>query len=188
LAQLGQQLVPHAGLPELFNTLQDQVRGDSAYRKYAIDVEHYILSSGLRQMISGSAFRPMVTGVWACEFVEELPYPGYLDRAAPPAGWTSGSTPVIQEIGYQLDNTSKTRAIFAINKGCNFGDFGVNDFVPDEYRRIPFENMVYIADGISDVPVFSVINHYGGRTYGVYDPADPKSFREDLAYVMLTGP
>src|SRR5262249_45958322 len=60
----------------------------------------------------------------------------------------------------------KTRAIFEINKGR---EFDVNDRVPYEARRIPFENMIYIADGKSDVPVFSVLNQYGGRTFAVYD-------------------
>jgi hypothetical protein len=81
----------------------------------------------------------------------------------------------IQAVGYEVDDTSKTRAVFEINKGP---DFEVNDKVPEEARRIPFKNMIYIADGKSDVPVFSVVNKAGGRTFAVYDAGARKAFRE----------
>jgi hypothetical protein len=48
----------------------------------------------------------------------------------------------------------------------------------EEHRRVPFENMVYIADGPSDVPVFSIINWFGGKTFGVYNPDSEKEFRQ----------
>ncbi len=61
----------------------------------------------------------------------------------------------IKDIGYVIDNTTKTRAIFEINKGVNKNpDIDVNAHMPREDRRIPFQNMIYIADGPSDVPVF----------------------------------
>lgn len=59
-----------------------------------------------------------------------------------------------------------------------FGNLDVNDTIPYEFRRIPFQNMVYIADGKSDVPVFSVMKQYHGRTFAVYDPSKPDSFAE----------
>jgi len=172
LRKLGSELPFFAGLPDFFNVLAQQVRKDPNFRRLGIELEHYIVSSGLRETICGSTIGPLVTEVYACEFVEELPYPGYLKARVQPR-LDLVAEPVIQAVGYQIDDTSKTRAIFEINKGR---EFDVNDKVPYEARRIPFENMIYIADGKSDVPVFSVLNQYGGRTFAVYDGLN--GFRE----------
>jgi len=68
-----------------------------------------------------------------------------------------------------LDNTTKTRAIFEINKGVNVEPkIDVNALMAPDDRRVPISNMIYIADGPSDVPVFSVVNMHGGKTLGVY--------------------
>ena len=172
LRELGKELPFFPGVPEFFNVLAQQVRKEPNFKRLGIELEHYIVSSGLRETIVGSTIGPLVTEVYACEFVEELPYPGYLSAPAQTTLDQAGER-VIQAVGYQIDDTSKTRAIFEINKGR---EFNVNDKVPYEARRIPFENMIYIADGKSDVPVFSVLNQYGGRTFAVYDGL--KGFRE----------
>ena len=83
---------------------------------------------------------------------------------------------VIAHIGYAIDNTTKTRAIFEINKGANKLPIDVNATVPHDQRRVPFQNMIYIADGPSDIPAFSVLNQNGGRTYAVYRPGSEKEF------------
>jgi hypothetical protein len=165
LRELGKELPFFPGLPEFFNVLAQQVRKEPNFKRLGIELEHYIVSSGLRETIMGSIVGPLVTEVYACEFVEELPYPGYLNAPTQPT-LDQAAERIIQAVGYQIDDTSKTRAIFEINKGR---EFNVNDKVPYEARRIPFENMIYIADGKSDVPVFSVLNQYGGRTFAVYD-------------------
>jgi hypothetical protein len=103
--------------------------------------------------------------------------PGYLDpgyQATPP-----GSEPaVISQVAYFLDDTTKTRAVWEINKGVNIeaGKIGVNDFIAQEDRRVPIPNMIYVADGPTDVPIFSILNQYGGRTLGVYNPAQDAHF------------
>ena len=71
------------------------------------------------------------------------------------------------------------RIFFEINKGSNkIPDIAVNAMIPDEDRRVPFQNMIYIADGPSDIPVFSLINQYGGRTFAVYQPGSSKEFSQ----------
>ena len=76
-----------------------------------------------------------------------------------------------------VDNTIKTVSIFEINKGSNKSSrIDVNAFIPHEDRRIPIDQMIYIADGPSDVPVFAVVKGMGGKTYAVYNPEDEKSF------------
>jgi hypothetical protein len=79
-----------------------------------------------------------------------------------------------------IDNTTKTRAIFEINKGTNKNAaIDVNAKVTPEDRRIPLQNMIYIADGPSDVPCFSVVKKGGGKTYAVYNPAVRAEFEQN---------
>jgi hypothetical protein len=181
LRQLGAELTFYNGLPDLFQTLKDHVAAQAEYRVHDIAVEHYVVSSGLRQMILGSAIAPYLDDVWACEFsAGQRPGPGFLDRPEAYAQAEQDVDPQHGEISgvlYAIDDTSKTRAIFEINKGSNLHpQISVNAAMSHEDRRVPFENMIYVADGPSDVPVFSVVNQQGGKTLAVYAPGDPKAF------------
>lgn len=176
LRELGSELQFYPGLPEFFPAVQKHVANNPLFSKYDIKVEHYIVSTGLRQMILGSKIAKHVDGIWACEFVEMLIPPGYLEAGIPKQ---KEEDITIQDISYLIDNTTKTRAIFEINKGVNkIGTIDVNTHIPRVDRRIPFQNMIYIADGPSDVPVFSLINQNGGRTYGVYAKGAKKEFAQ----------
>lgn len=128
-------------------------------------------------MVLGSKIAPYTDGIWGCEFVELLPPPGFLDRKE--LLQVDPESVTIKDIGYVIDNTTKTRAVFEINKGANkIPDIDVNTNIPKSDRRIPFENMIYIADGPSDVPVFSLINQNGGRTYAVYKKGSKEEFSQ----------
>ena len=176
LRELGQQLEFHPGLPEFFPAVKKHVAENPKFKKYDLKVEHYIVSTGLRQMMLGSKIASHTDGIWGCEFVELLLPPGYLSAPKPEP---DPEDVTIQDIGYVIDNTTKTRAIFEINKGVNkLPDIDVNTHIPPEDRRIPFQNMIYIADGPSDVPVFSLINQNGGRTYGVYARGSKEEFAQ----------
>ncbi|UQT38641.1 hypothetical protein M5E89_08935 [Acidaminococcus intestini] len=71
---------------------------------------------------------------------------------------------MIADVGYTIDNTTKTRALFEINKGIpQDPDLEVNAKIPEDMRRVKFKNMIYIADGPSDIPAFSLINKNGDR-------------------------
>jgi hypothetical protein len=116
-------------------------------------------------MIEGSKLAPYIRDTWACELLPEAPPPGYRKLL------TAATDGVLTEIGYTIDNTSKTRAIFEINKGVNVNPgMSVNVQMAEDRRRVPIRNMIYIADGPSDVPSFSVINNMGGKTLGVHPP------------------
>jgi hypothetical protein len=176
LRKLGAKLEFHAGLPEFFDELKKMVRDNPKYQQHEIQVENYIVSTGLLQMIRGSRIAPFIDGAWGCEFVEDPPLPGYADKSKPGKPERPG---VITQIAYALDNTTKTRAIFEINKGSNkIPDIEVNAKIPDEDRRVPFQNMIYIADGPSDIPVFSIVNRFGGRTFAVYQPGSREEFSQ----------
>ncbi len=150
---------------------------ESLFAEHQISIEHYVVSSGLREMILGSAVAPFIENVWACEFSEEVAPPGYLDDPKPRL-FTPEEREIRQAL-YTIDNTTKTRAIFEINKGANVNPaINVNSKIVHEDRRVPFQNMIYVADGPSDVPVFSVLNQHGGRTYAVYRPGSGAEFEQ----------
>ena len=81
----------------------------------------------------------------------------------------------IAEIGYTIDNTTKTRALFEINKGIGVN---VNAMLTDEQRRVDFRNMIYIADGPSDVPAFSLVKGRGGSTFAIYPKGNEEAFAQ----------
>jgi hypothetical protein len=175
LRELGTRLKFYPGLPEFFPALRTSIEADGRFDKYDIKVEHYVVSTGLRQTILGSAIEPHAEYVWACEFLESTAPSGFLDGPEPP----KDDPPVIRNVGYAIDNTTKTRAIFEINKGVRqHPEITVNTPIAQEDRRVPFENMIYVADGPSDVPVFSILNQYGGKTLAVYDPTSENQFRQ----------
>lgn len=173
LRELG-ALVPLApGMPTFIERTRGRIRSDERFQHHGITVEHYIVSTGLRQMIEGNPIREHVDGVWACELLSDPPGPGYLERGAE---WDS-LTGELTQVGYVLDNTTKTRAIFEINKGVNHDPgIDVNARMAEDDRRVPISNMIYTADGPSDVPVFSVVNQQGGRTFAVYTLGPPSNF------------
>jgi hypothetical protein len=176
LRKLGGKIELYEGLPNFLDQIKNFPATNPEYAQHDIQVEHYIVSTGLRQMILGSKIAPHVDGVWGCEFVENPPPPDYLDAGTKIA---SEDPKIISQIAYALDNTTKTRAVFEINKGSNkIPDIDVNAMIPDEDRRIPFQNMIYIADGPSDIPVFSLINAFGGRTFAVYQPGSKDEFAQ----------
>ena len=170
LQELGGTITFFPGLPEFFQRLKGIVEAPE-FRTGDLRLEHYIVSTGLEAMILGSAIAPHVTGTWASVFIEEPAQPG-ADLSATP-----GTGPISQIAGF-LDNTTKTRALFEINKGVNAASISVNDSIAEEDRRVPFKNMIYIADGPSDIPSFSVVRKHGGKTFAVYDPSSDVHFAQ----------
>jgi hypothetical protein len=163
LREVGGGIPLYEGLPEFFERLQMLMEA-KAFRDGDLRLEHYIVSTGLEEMVRGSKVAAYVDDVWASVFIEEPAAPGFDPNVAPQGG-------EISQIAGFLDNTTKTRALFEINKGVNVNpDISVNDTIPEEERRVPFRNMIYVADGPSDIPSFSVVKEHGGATFAVYDP------------------
>jgi hypothetical protein len=166
----------YPGLPGFFDQAKSWVSEKPDYRKHEIQLEHYIVSTGLAEMIRGSAIAPHVDGIWGCEFIENPLQPGFLRQKELPIS----AEAEIAQIGMMIDNTTKTRALFEINKGTNKNPaIDVNSHVKPEDRRVPFQNMIYIADGPSDVPSFSVVKGNGGRAYAVYNPDRQDEFAQN---------
>ncbi len=176
LHECGAEIGFYPGLPDFFGRAQAFVREKPEYQKHEIALEHYIVSTGIAAMIRGSAMAPHIDGVWACEFIENPLQPGFLKQKE----LSLSAEAEIAQIGLVIDNTTKTRAIFEINKGTNKNPaIDVNSTLRAEDRRIPFQNMIYIADGPSDVPSFSVVKGGGGRAYAVYNPEDAAEFAQN---------
>lgn len=154
----------YAGIPEIFRTTKGLLEEDEVCKEYNIRVEHYIVSTGFAEVIRGTSLMDYVEDIWGCELIEDKDGNGEL---------------VISEIGYTIDNTSKTRALFEINKGIGkIKDVTVNSKLTDLQRRVDFRNMIYIADGPSDVPAFSVVKGRGGATFAIYPAGDKKAFEQ----------
>lgn len=175
LREMGRKIKFFRGLPEFFEKSKKLIEDSDVCRNFGIEVEHYVVSTGLTEIIKGSAIYPYIQGVWGCEFIERpyTPVDGQLRQKE------TGRQ--ISSIAYSLDNTTKTRALFEINKGVNIhpGEISVNQTMAEDERRVPFENMIYIADGPSDIPAFSVVKKNGGKTLAVYQlDQSRKSFRQ----------
>ena len=116
-----------------------------------VQVEHYVISSGLREIIEGSGISHEFKEIYACEF--------YYDENGD-ATWPK----------LDVNFTNKTQFVYRINKGVLdvAEDKELNASMPDDSKRIPFTNMIYIGDGLSDVPCMKMMRAYGGESIAVY--------------------
>lgn len=121
-------------------------------KEHGVIVEHYIISSGLKEMIEGTEVASSFEKIYASSFY-------FNDRGI--AEWPA------QVVNY----TNKTQFLFRIEKGIlDVNDSRVNDYFSPEELRIPFRNMIYIGDSDTDVPCMKLVNSYGGHSIGVYNP------------------
>ena len=120
-------------------------------RQHNVIVEHYIISSGLKEMIEGTAIAKEFEQIYASSFLFD-------DKEVPI--WPA------QAINY----TNKTQFLFRIEKGVlDVNDSGVNDYFEPEKIRVPFRNIVYIGDSMTDIPCMKLVNANGGHSIAVYD-------------------
>ena len=148
LAEYGAKIELYKGVEDWFGRI------DAYGAERGIAVEHYIISSGLKEMIEGTAIAKHFKKIYASAFC-------YDDDGVPV--WPA------QTINY----TNKTQFLFRIEKGClDINDHeGVNEYIPPEKLRVPLRNMVYLGDSDTDIPCMKLVNSYGGHPIGVYDPA-----------------
>jgi len=173
LRELGKSIAFYRGLPFFLDRLKAIVK-EPQFVEGDLRLEHYVVSTGLAEVIRGSEIAEKLDGVWASEFIEASAEPDTDLSGTPAAG-------EITQIATLLDNTTKTRALFEINKGVNKEpSINVNDTIPEEERRVPFKNMIYVADGPSDIPSFSVVRKHGGLAFAVYKPRSQRHYEQAL--------
>lgn len=136
----------------LFPGVEDWFRRIREYgEQHGVIVEHYIISSGLKDMIEGTAIAGEFEKIYASAFF-------YNDKNV--AKWPA------QVVNY----TNKTQFLFRIEKGVlDINDPGVNEAFAPEDIRVPFRNMIYIGDSDTDIPCMKLVNSYGGHSIGVYN-------------------
>lgn len=147
LQEYGSRVQLFAGVEEWFERIREYGKENG------VIVEHYIISSGLKEMIEGTS----VAQAGAFEKIYASCF--YYDERGV-ARWPA------QVVNY----TNKTQFLFRIEKGVlDINDPGVNDYCNPEDRRVPFRNFVYIGDSDTDVPCMRLVNAYGGHSIGVYN-------------------
>ncbi|WP_297872499.1 HAD family hydrolase [uncultured Oscillibacter sp.] len=150
---------------ELFPGVEDWFgRVNDFGRSQGVQVEHYVISSGLREIIEGSSISGAFKEIYASEF--------YYDEMGRPV-WPK----------LAVNFTAKTQFVYRINKGVLdvSDDKTLNDSMPDDSKRVPFTSMIYVGDGLSDVPCMKMMRAYGGQALAVYQEGNRAGVEELLA-------
>jgi hypothetical protein len=147
------KLMEYGSQVKLFNGVEGWFKRINEYgNEKGVQVEHYIISSGLKEMIEGTVIASEFKKIYASCY-----YYGESGEALWPA----------QAINY----TNKTQFLFRIEKGIlNINDQKVNDYIAHSELRVPFRNIVYIGDSATDIPCMKLVNTYGGHSIGVFNP------------------
>ena len=142
---LGKDIEYYPGVEDWFERINNYGKENG------IVIEHYVISSGIKEIIEGSSINKYFKKVYACEFL-------YDENKV--AVWPKLS----------VNYTNKTQFLFRINKGVLdvWDDEKLNDYVPEEERRIPFRNMIYIGDGLTDVPCMKLVKLNKGQSIAVF--------------------
>ena len=133
-------------------------------KKHGIEVEHYIISSGVKEMVEGTSIAKEFKKIYACSYAYD----------------TNGEVLWPARV---VNYTTKTQYLFRINKGVldERNDFDLNRSTPEDEKYIPFSNMVYFGDGLTDVPSMKVVLGNGGYTVAIYDsPSEKQTLAAEL--------
>lgn len=145
--ELGKSIELFSGVESWFDRI------NAIAEELHINVEHYIISAGIKEIIQGTSIAKYFTEIYASEF--------YYNQYGAPC-WPC----------QVVNSTSKTQYLFRISKDClDLGDEdSINDYIPHEERRIPFKRFIYIGDSETDIPAMKIVKKGGGTSIGVYNP------------------
>ena len=155
---------------ELFEGVKGWFKSVNDYGKaHGVRIEHYINSSGLKEIIEGSPIAEEFKHIFAGSFI-------YDENGE--AEWP----------GIAVDYTAKTQFLFKISKGIfsSRDNKKVNESMADQKKRIPFSHMIYFGDGDTDVPCMKIVNMFGGHSIAVFDPGDEKK-RQQTEKLLRQG-
>jgi len=158
LVEKGRNIVLYPGVADWFGRI------NAFGAEQGVQVEHYVISSGLKEIIEGCEISREFKEIYASEF--------YYDEAGKPV-WPK----------LAVNFTAKTQFVYRINKGVLdvSDDKTLNDSMPDDSKRVPFTNMIYVGDGLSDVPCMKMMKAYGGQALAVYQESNRMGVEDLLA-------
>ena len=177
LESVGREVQFYPGALDFVDRLRKQLSGQPEYKECGVRIDWYIVSSGIEDVLRATALKELATDVFGCAFDFD-------------------AEDNVVGIKRSVSFTEKTKFAYAINKGISGPElrrrpYRVNDFMPLENRPVPFEHMVYIGDGPSDIPCFSMISKLKGKAVGVWPPDDnvlKKSYELALGERVTVGP
>lgn len=153
LRNLAKDIKFFPGVETWFGRINEHVREKSDGK---VKVQHYIISAGLKEILDGIKIRKYFKEMFASEY--------YFDHH------DAAKFPTIV-----INDTSKTQYLFRINKGITDINKSINGYMPENERPIPFSNMIYIGDGLTDVPCMTVTKNNGGHAVAVHKPNSSNS-------------
>ena len=158
LINMGRDIVLYPGVEDWFRRI------NAFGAEQGVQVEHYVISSGLKEIIEGSSISDAFKEIYASEF--------YYDESGKPV-WPK----------LAVNFTAKTQFVYRINKGVLdvSDDKTLNDSMPDDSKRVPFTNMIYVGDGLSDVPCMKMMRAYGGQAIAVYQETNRMAVEDLMA-------
>ncbi|MFA5950281.1 MAG: HAD family hydrolase [Hyphomicrobium sp.] len=158
LVAQGRDVELFQGVEEWFDEIAEYVKIRS--EAHGVQLRHYLVSSGLTEIVEGTSIYKRFHNVFASEYwfeAYDLPYPKRV-----------------------ITDTSKTQYLFRINKGIEDLGESINSHMPEEARPIPFSNMIYFGDGDTDVPSMALMRKNGGHAIAVHTPGKSKEKCVDL--------
>jgi phosphoserine phosphatase len=153
LVAQGRQVELYPGVEDWFDAIGGHVKSHA--QSHGVQLRHYLVSSGLTEIVEGTSIYRRFHNVFASEYwfdAYDLPYPKRV-----------------------ITDTGKTQYLFRINKGVEDLGRSINQHMPEDARPIPFTNMIYFGDGDTDVPSMAVMRKNGGHAVAVYPPGKSKA-------------
>ena len=149
LSKLGEKMKLYDGVEAMFTRLQQQVEAIDT----EIELEFYLISGGFVDIARSTSIAKYFKRMWGCEF-------HYNDRGE------------IEFLKLQMTHVEKTRYLYYLSKGLDSENnkdliYNYRDLPVDKFH-IPLSQVIYVGDGTSDIPCFSVINQYNGIALGIY--------------------
>lgn len=153
LRRLATGIQYYPGVEEWFARIDAYVDEKSAG---TVQTRHYIVSAGLGEILEGISIKHHFTRIYASQY--------YFDHHE------AARFPTVV-----INDTAKTQYLFRINKGRERAQETINDYMPEAERPIPFQHMLYVGDGLTDVPCMTVVKNYGGFAVAVHKPRNRES-------------
>lgn len=153
---------------KLFDGVKEWFARINAYAaSKGIVTEHYINSSGIKEMIEGTEIAHEFKHIYACSFLYD---------ANGVAVWP----------GVAVNYTNKTQFMFKINKGIEevYDSHRINKFVPEDQRPVPFRHIIYFGDGTTDIPCMKLVREKGGHSIAVYNP-DERAEKQEAMQALI---